>query len=537
MRIECALMYRGKAVVRLEVGEPAFLPEAVGKGRLPAAVVVRSEDLGLFRECGGLFKDRHQKDGRKALATVLLGQGDAIPFIDTEFSAIGRLKQGVEALLAKADEKGEAGIYLLGVGEQVFREVWRDAVTEDEALRPDATDKALLQLMTPLPGEAKLSRTFWGDSEDNHLVRQLILRAARGDDPVLILGETGTGMGVVARAIHDLSRKDQPFVEVNCAAIPGELFETEVFGYMPGAFTGALKAGKIGLWEAARDGTLFLDEVGDLRLDHQAKILHSLQEGYIQRVGAVVTTKVSARVIAATNRNLLSMVESGAFREDLYYRLRQFLIYTPDLRDDPRNLELIAQEVWHEITKSKERLPKEIVEDLCRHRWPGNVREMRSVLGSLNNFFGSHDLKRKHLNAIFQHFGLAVGYGERECLSEQPALLRVECLRMIRRADDAIRACEQELKPVAGGLGLSGAGRDSLTRLRVELHALMRNRLYFGRPDTYQAVEGVEEGIGRLLEIDEGDSRTMLGFWKETLGRDIRQAVARLFGELQKLRG
>jgi DNA-binding NtrC family response regulator len=537
MRIECALLCRGKAAVKLEVWEPALLREAVGKGRLPAAVVVRSADLGLLRECGELFKDRHQKDERKALATLMLGQGDSIPLIDTKFTGDGRLKQGVDALLAKAEEKGEAGIYVLGVGEEVFREVWREAVTEDEALRPESSDKALLQLMTPLPGEAKLSRTFWGDSEDYHLVRQLILRAARVDDPVLILGETGTGKGVVARAIHNLSRQDQPFVEVNCAAIPSELFETELFGYVPGAFTGALKDGKTGQWEVARDGTLFLDEVGDLRKDHQAGILHVLQEGYIRRVGSVVNTKVSARVIAATNRNLLSMVESGEFREDLYYRLRQFLIYTPDLRDDSRNLELIAQEVWHEITKSDARLPKEIVEDLCRHRWPGNVREMRSVLGSLNNFFGSHDLKRKHLNAIFQHFGLAVGYGEREDVDEQPALLRVECLRMIRRADDAIRACEQELKPVASGLGLSGAGRDSLARLRVEMHSLMRNRLYFGSPETYQAVERVEEGLGRLLQIQEADSKAMLGFWKEALGKDIRQAVERLFGELQKLRG
>jgi len=141
-----------------------------------------------------LFKDRHQKDGRKALATVLLGRGTRFR-LSIRSSARSALKQGVEALLAKADEKGEAGIYLLGVGEQVFREVWRDAVTEDEALRPDATDKALLQLMTPLPGEAKLSRTFWGDSEDYHLVRQLILRAARGGRSVLILERQARGRG------------------------------------------------------------------------------------------------------------------------------------------------------------------------------------------------------------------------------------------------------------------------------------------------------------------------------------------------------
>ncbi len=199
-----------------------------------------------------------------------------------------------------------------------------------------------------------------------------------------------------------------------------------------------------------------------MRLDHQAKILTTLQNSKIWRLGAEKSTKVLARVIAATNRNLRSMVESGEFREDLYYRLRQFLIYTPDLREDPRNLELIAQQVWQEITKSTARLPKEILDDLCRHRWPGNVRELRSVLGSLKNFFGTSDLKREHLNAVFQHFGLVAGYERRDDDSEEPAVLRVECLKKIRRADDAIQACEQELKPLTDGR--------SLTRRRGSLY-------------------------------------------------------------------
>jgi transcriptional regulator with PAS, ATPase and Fis domain len=393
-----------------------------------------------------------------------------------------------------------------------------------------------LQLLKPLPGEAQLSRTFWGDSADYHLVRQLILRAAQIDDPVLILGETGTGKGVAARAIHDLGRRDKPFVEVNCAAVPSELFESELFGYVPGAFTNALRTGKRGLWELAGDGTLFLDEIGDLSLDHQAKILHTLDTPKIRRLGAVTTTNVSARVIAATNRNLWSMVQSGEFREDLYYRLRNFVIFTPDLRDDAHNLELIAQEVWQEITKSNSRLPREILDDLCRHRWPGNVRELRSVLGSLNNFFGTNDLKREHLNAVFQHFGLVAGYERREAEAEEPALLQVECLKKIRRADDTIHACEQELKPLADGLPLGAAARESLLRLRVEMQALMRNRLYFGSQETYQSVERVEENLGQLLGMPPGDARTLARFWRSTLEPDIKQAVVQLFAELEKLR-
>ena len=536
MQIECALFFHDKAAVKVAIDAPAALREVVGKGRLPAAVVVRAADLGLFEERADLFKDRHQKDGRKGLSALLLGQTEKIPFIDADFKASGRMEQSVHKLLENAEKAGKSGIYVIGVNDQVFRDIWRKAKTEDESLQTVSSKKPLSQLLKPLPGEAQLSRTFWGDSPDYHLVRQLILRAAQIDEPVLILGETGTGKGVAARAIHDLGREGKPFVEVNCAAIPSELFESELFGYVQGAFTSALKTGKVGQWELARDGTLFLDEIGDLRLDHQAKILTSLQNSTIWRLGAEKSTKVLARVIAATNRNLRSMVETGEFREDLYYRLRQFLIYTPDLREDPRNLELIAQQVWQEVTKSNAMLPKEILDDLCRHRWPGNVRELRSVLGSLKNFFGTSDLKREQLNAVFQHFGLVAGYERRDDDVEEPGVLRVECLKKIRRADDAIHACEQELKPLADGSPLTAAARESLLRLRVEMQALMRNRLYFGSQVTYQSVGRVEENLGQFLGMPVGDKQALVLFWRKTLEPDIHSAVSRLFDELRKLR-
>ncbi|MGD0736466.1 MAG: sigma 54-interacting transcriptional regulator [Terracidiphilus sp.] len=508
----------------------------MGRSRLPAAVVVRAADLRLFEECPELFKDRHQKDGRKGLSALLLGQGERIPFIDADFTADGRLKQSIDKLLENAQSAEEPGIYVLGVSDEVFKEAWRSAMSEDESMQKSASRNSLSNLLTPLPGEAQLSRTFWGDSEAYHEVRQLILHAALVDDPVLILGETGTGKGVVARAIHDLGRRDKPFVEVNCAAIPSELFESELFGYVPGAFTNALRTGKAGLWELAGRGTLFLDEVGDLSLDHQARILHTLEIPKIRRLGATATINVFARVIAATNRNLWSMVQTGEFREDLYYRLRSFVIFTPDLRDDPRNLELIAQEMWQEITKSNDRLPREILDDLCLHRWPGNVRELRSVLSSLKNFFGKSDLTREHLNAVFQHFGLVAGYGLRDAEPEDSAVLQVECLKKIRRADDAIHACEQELKPLEEGLPLTAAARESLVRLRVEMQALLRNRLYFGSHETYLSVERVEENLGQLLGMPEGDAEAIFRFWSNTLALDIQHAVAKLFAELEKLR-
>ena len=444
--------------------------------------------------------------------------------------------QAIGILLDNADKAGESGIYVLGVSEAVFQQSWASALLEDSPPQLAAPEPTLSRLLRTLPGEAQLSRRFWGDSDAHHLVRQLILRAATINDPVLILGETGTGKGVVARAIHDLGRPNKPFVEVNCGAIPGELFESELFGYAPGAFTGALKDGKAGQWEAAKDGTLFLDEVGDLDLDHQAKILHSLQSGYVRHLGESRDITVSARVIAATNRNLFGMVQSGKFREDLYYRLRQFVIITPELRENPHDLALIAQALWHEIAKTDTPLPQEILDDLCRHRWPGNIRELRSVLGSLANFFGTTGPTREQLNAVFQHFGLAAGYGKRESDADEPGLLAVECLRKIERADAAIHACEQALKPVADGLPLSAAVRSSLGRIRLELQSQMRNRLYFGNPEAYQSVLRVAEDLGQLLALPPGDPLSAPRYWRNTLAPDIQGAVGQLFGELQRLR-
>ncbi len=403
-------------------------------------------------------------------------------------------------------------------------------------MQPASRGNGLADLITTLPGEAQLSRFFWGESEAYHEVRQLILRAAKCGDPVLILGEAGTGKGVVARAIHELGEKDKPFIEVNCAAIPSELFEQELFGYAPGAIAGGLLKGKAGLWEAAGEGTLFLDEIGEVRLDHQAKILHVLKEGFIRRVGASSNIPVSARVIAATNRGLFGMVQNGRFSAELYYLLRQFLIYTPDLRDDPRNVEVIAQKLWAEITDSYNRLPQEILDDLCRHRWPGNVRELRSVLSSLYNLFGANAPTREQLNAVFRHFGLAAGYSQREPAAGEPGLLHVECLRKICRADDAIHACEQELKPLADGRPLSAAARESLTRLRAEMRNLMRDRLYFGSQETYQALARVEESLGQLLALPRNDTSALSRYWEQTLKQEIHQAVAQLFAEMQKLR-
>jgi formate hydrogenlyase transcriptional activator len=207
---------------------------------------------------------------------------------------------------------------------------------------------------------------------------------ARTDSTALLLGETGTGKELVARAIHRLSaRAGQPFVKLNCAAIPSGLLESELFGHERGAFTGAI-ARKIGRFEAADTGTLFLDEIGDLPLELQPKLLRVLQDHEFERLGSTRTQRVDIRLVAATHRNLRRMVAEGTFREDLYYRLNVFPIHLPPLRDRPGDIPLLARHfVDHYARRMGKRIgvvPAEAVRALAAYGWPGNVRELQNVI-------------------------------------------------------------------------------------------------------------------------------------------------------------
>ena len=212
----------------------------------------------------------------------------------------------------------------------------------------------------------------------------LVSVVAPTDSSVLILGETGTGKELIARAIHNLSgRRDRAFVKLNCAAIPLGLLESELFGHEKGAFTGAI-AQKTGRFELANKGTLFLDEVGDIPLELQAKLLRVLQEQEFERLGSNRTRKVDVRLIAATHRDLPAMVKQAAFRDDLYYRLKVFPINVPALRerteDIPRLVHHFTDLYAQRMNKKIDAIPSETMDALVRYRWPGNVRELRNFI-------------------------------------------------------------------------------------------------------------------------------------------------------------
>jgi len=223
-----------------------------------------------------------------------------------------------------------------------------------------------------------------GDSPALKATLQLVTLVAPTDSSVLILGETGTGKELIARAIRDLSsRRDRAFVKLNCAAIPLGLLESELFGHEKGAFTGAI-AQKMGRFELANRGTLFLDEVGDIPLELQAKLLRVLQEQEFERLGSTRTHKVDVRLIAATHRDLLGMVKQSTFREDLYYRLKVFPINVPSLRQRTEDIPTLARHFTglyaRRMNKRIDEIPSETMDALVRYSWPGNVRELQNFI-------------------------------------------------------------------------------------------------------------------------------------------------------------
>ncbi len=244
----------------------------------------------------------------------------------------------------------------------------RDTSSENERLKRELYDKFAPE-------------NIIGQSEAMKNVMQTVAKLAASDSTVLIYGESGTGKELIARAIHSQSKRSRkPFIAVNCAAIPDNLVESELFGHAKGAFTGAVAETK-GKFEAADQGTIFLDEIGDLNLDIQTKLLRVLQEREIGRVGESVVRKVDVRVIAATHRHLQEMVTAGTFRQDLFYRLNVIPLDLPPLRARKADIPLLAQHFVHKLEKERQfKFSAAALEQMVQYDWPGNIRELENLV-------------------------------------------------------------------------------------------------------------------------------------------------------------
>lgn len=250
---------------------------------------------------------------------------------------------------------------------------------------------------------------LYGNNKELKQIIEIAKMAAKSNSTVLVLGESGTGKEIFAHAIHYASnRRDQPFIKVNCAAIPETLLESEFFGYEKGAFTGAMKS-KIGKFELANGGTIFLDEIGDMNLYLQAKLLRVLQEMEIEKIGANKTIKIDVRVIAATNRNLKEMIQKGEFREDLYYRLNVVELKIPSLRsrieDLPTLINMLIVQFNRKLGKKVKGLSPLAEKMLMSYHWPGNIRELENVIERAMVTNDVDIITQKHLaQYIDQHF-------------------------------------------------------------------------------------------------------------------------------------
>ncbi|NCD41318.1 MAG: sigma-54-dependent Fis family transcriptional regulator [Bacteroidia bacterium] len=303
-------------------------------------------------------------------------------------------------VLEKALEMTEAPIIMIsghGNIETAVEAIKKGAY--DYIAKPLDLNRLLVTLRNALDKNALLNETkrlrkkvldthqMIGTSAPMTQIRQLIERVAPTDARVLITGENGTGKELVARALHENSNRSKaPFIEVNCAAIPSELIESQLFGHEKGSFTSAIKQRK-GDFELAHNGTLFLDEIGDMSLKAQAKVLRALQENKITRVGGEKDIEVNVRILAATNKNLSDEIRQGNFREDLYHRLSVIIIAVPPLRERKEDIPLLAHHFLDVITANMGRQPltftEEAIDALQNLYWTGNVRELHNVVERL----------------------------------------------------------------------------------------------------------------------------------------------------------
>ncbi|QEY59167.1 sigma-54-dependent Fis family transcriptional regulator [Pseudomonas sp. C27(2019)] len=302
---------------------------------------------------------------------------------------------------------------LLGVlhRAQVYREVYDEAAERRMQRGPD------------------LFRSLVGASRCIQSVRQMMQQVADTEASVLILGESGTGKEVIARNLHYSSkRRDGPFVPINCGAIPAELLESELFGHEKGAFTGAISA-RAGRFELAKGGTLFLDEVGDMPLTMQVKLLRVLQERIFERIGGNKSIDADVRIVAATHKNLEEMIETGDFREDLFYRLNVFPIEMPALRERTEDIPLLINELVSRMENEKRasvRFNEASIMSLCQHNWPGNVRELANLVERMAIMYPHGVIGISELPKKFRYIDEDDGIQElREELSERAALLAV----------------------------------------------------------------------------------------------------------------
>jgi len=364
---------------------------------MAATILVVDDEPQILQAISGLLQDEDFEvltapEGEAALGVVREEMPDLVLL---DIALPGR--DGLEILKDLKDQHPTLPVIMISAHGSVENAVRATRLgAYDFIEKPPHADKVLLSVRNALEmarlaeenrrlrQQAAPAREIIGQSEAIQRVREMLRLVAPTSASVLISGENGTGKELVARALHNLSpRSHRPFVEVNCAAIPEDLIESELFGHEKGAFTGATNR-RQGKFDLAHEGTLFLDEIGDMSLKTQAKILRILEEQRFERVGGSRPIQVDVRVVAATNKNLVEEISRGTFREDLYHRINVIPLHVPPLRERPEDIPLLSQYFLKEVAKENQAPPKTLtpraLELLAAQSWPGNVRELKNFI-------------------------------------------------------------------------------------------------------------------------------------------------------------
>ena len=523
------------------------------RAELPAVYMMQEEAFDQLKKWKALFVERN-KNPHKGLAHYCIGRRK-IPAIRAEYADAGKAIGSSRRLLETARLKADKNIYFILVSPSVFNAIM-DRGREKPSFNPDkelSRDESIrsrlnyrqwaaqrmfrLLKKTEIPGS--LQEEYIGRSTEIQNVHLMIMLASKNLYPVLIMGETGTGKEKIARAIHRYGiNADQPFVSVNCAAIPHNLFESELFGHEKGAFTGATGQ-KIGFWESAGKGTLFLDEIGDLPLLDQVKILRALETRHFIRVGGNREIKSNARVMAATNKNLFAMMKRGTFRDDLYNRLCAIPIYSPPLRYHLEDIPELTRAFWEEITgQSRYQLPEDIIKAFMRADWPGNVRRLRSVLISLYTLFPLKEIRLGHLEALLDFDKSSMKTDESYGHPLPPGWKGIDTLGILSRTESVLESIERSVQLILcreEGKAASVEVTDHLYHRIIEFVSLLLQAVYYENPETLSQIKGLGRCLELFVEALRIDTDQGLQLWQNEVNPQFRNVQQLIMSDIDSI--
>jgi PAS domain S-box-containing protein len=414
------------------------------------------EESGVGRKVQDLEKEGHVS---KAVGVMVLEKKKAVTIKQ-------KIKTGKEVLITGSpvfDDQGEIIRIVANIRDMTELNMLKEEIEKSKDLSVRYFNE-----LKELRAYRWAAENIVANSQAMKKVVETAVRVAGVDATVLITGESGVGKEVIAKEIHKASQqKNGPFITINCGAIPENLLESELFGYEKGAFTGANREGKIGIFQAAHNGTLMLDEIGEMPLGLQVKLLRAIQEREILPVGGTKPLKVNVRILALTNRNLKNMVREGAFREDLYYRLNVVSLYIPPLRERREDIIVLAMafmKKFNEKYNFNKRLQADVLKAFEQYNWPGNVRELETTIESLLVTTDDDEIKAFHLPEAFQ-----IGISSREGFPCDKLHINIESLLPLK---EAVELLEKRL--LARAINQCGSSRQAARILGVDHSTVVR---------------------------------------------------------------